>query len=74
MMSPKMAKFESLFESSFKQFNRTDEISADDISVLTSQISELRRLQNAQEAARRAALAEYDEDADQPVIDGQIVK
>ena len=74
MMSPKMAKFESLFESSFKQFNRTDEISADDISVLVSQISELRRLQNAQEAARRAALAEYDEDADQPVSDGQIVK
>lgn len=74
MMSPKMAKFESLFESSFKQFNRTGEISADEISVLASQISELRRLQNAQEAARRAALAVYDEDADQPVIDGQIVK
>lgn len=74
MMSPKMAKFESMLDSSFKHFNRTGKISKDEFSVLNSQLSELRRLKSAQEAARRATMAEFDGDADKPVIDGQTVK
>lgn len=74
MMLPKMAEFELQFSSSLKNFHAIGQITPIGISVLESQMRELRRLKSAQEAARRAAMAEFDGDANKPDIDGQTVK
>jgi hypothetical protein len=73
-MLPKMAEFELQLCSSLKNFQATGQITATGISILESQMRELRRLKNAQEASRRAAVAEFDGEADKPIIDAQIVK
>jgi len=75
MMSPQMAKIESLLRSSYSRFVILRDITDGEFIVLQSQIQELRRLKAAQENARIAALAERESDeSDKPVVDGQIVK
>jgi|GEM_PF-3262855 len=72
MMSPKMAKIESLMSASYSRFVITRQITAGEFTELQSQMQELRRLKAAQENARIAALAEHE--SDKPVVDGQTVK